>query len=175
MKNVIKLFLACALIIAGSANAAPVSISGSMYLGGDLEVTPSDAVNFFGVNVITLTTVGGNYGTGDLFVGFATPDGTGGSVDLNNLVPVSGFATIDGWTLDINTPNIIDWEANLLTLNGTGTLIGNGYSPTAAVWTFSTSSFNSYSLDITAVPVPAAVWLFGTGLIGLVGVARRKV
>jgi len=25
-----------------------------------------------------------------------------------------------------------------------------------------------------AVPVPAAVWLFGTGLIGLVGVARRK-
>ena len=26
----------------------------------------------------------------------------------------------------------------------------------------------------TAVPVPAAVWLFGSGLIGLVGVARRK-
>jgi len=28
--------------------------------------------------------------------------------------------------------------------------------------------------QITAVPVPAAVWLFGSGLIGLVGVARRK-
>ncbi|HKK14548.1 MAG TPA: VPLPA-CTERM sorting domain-containing protein [Gammaproteobacteria bacterium] len=26
----------------------------------------------------------------------------------------------------------------------------------------------------SAVPVPAAVWLFGSGLIGLVGVARRK-
>ena len=26
----------------------------------------------------------------------------------------------------------------------------------------------------TVVPVPAAVWLFGTGLLGLVGVARRK-
>jgi len=26
----------------------------------------------------------------------------------------------------------------------------------------------------TAVPVPAAVWLFGSGLLGLVGVARRK-
>jgi len=24
------------------------------------------------------------------------------------------------------------------------------------------------------VPIPAAVWLFGAGLIGLVGVARRK-
>ena len=31
-----------------------------------------------------------------------------------------------------------------------------------------------FSHDATYVPVPAAVWLFGTGLLGLVGVARRK-
>jgi len=30
------------------------------------------------------------------------------------------------------------------------------------------------SVDIKVVPVPAAVWLFGSGLLGLVGVARRK-
>lgn len=30
------------------------------------------------------------------------------------------------------------------------------------------------SLKIPGVPVPAAVWLFGSGLLGLVGVARRK-
>ena len=28
--------------------------------------------------------------------------------------------------------------------------------------------------DVSAVPVPAAVWLFGSGLIGLVGTARHK-
>ena len=28
--------------------------------------------------------------------------------------------------------------------------------------------------DVGAVPVPAAVWLFGLGLLGLIGVARRK-
>lgn len=28
--------------------------------------------------------------------------------------------------------------------------------------------------NLSAVPIPAAVWLFGTGLIGLIGVARRK-
>ena len=28
--------------------------------------------------------------------------------------------------------------------------------------------------DVAAVPVPAAVWLFGSGLLGLIGVARRK-
>ncbi len=29
-------------------------------------------------------------------------------------------------------------------------------------------------LSVSAVPVPAAVWLFGSGLLGLVGIARRK-
>lgn len=33
-------------------------------------------------------------------------------------------------------------------------------------------AFDEYS--VTLVPVPAAVWLFGSGLIGLIGVARRK-
>ena len=28
--------------------------------------------------------------------------------------------------------------------------------------------------DVAPVPVPAAVWLFGSGLVGLVGMARRK-
>lgn len=32
----------------------------------------------------------------------------------------------------------------------------------------------TYTYSVPAVPVPAAVWLFGSGLIGLVGVARRK-
>ena len=31
------------------------------------------------------------------------------------------------------------------------------------------------SIDVSAVPVPATVWLFGSGLIGLVSVARRKI
>jgi hypothetical protein len=31
-----------------------------------------------------------------------------------------------------------------------------------------------HSGDVGAVPVPAAVWLFGSGLLGLIGITRRK-
>ena len=34
--------------------------------------------------------------------------------------------------------------------------------------------FNYYVTTASAVPVPAAVWLFGSGLLGLIGVARCK-
>ena len=30
------------------------------------------------------------------------------------------------------------------------------------------------TVDVQPIPVPAAVWLFGSGLLGLVGVARRR-
>ena len=46
-------------------------------------------------------------------------------------------------------------------------------------WHLSEASVEQAGIDmatafVTAVPVPAAVWLFGSGLIGLVAVARRK-
>ena len=56
-------------------------------------------------------------------------------------------------------------------------------NPLIASVTFSyvsTQSVNGFSLDdvtfgpVSAVPLPAAVWLFGSGLIGLVCAAKRK-
>jgi len=35
---------------------------------------------------------------------------------------------------------------------------------------FTTEAF----VSVAPVPVPAAMWLFGSGLLGLVGIARRK-
>ena len=42
--------------------------------------------------------------------------------------------------------------------------------------TIDTDPFRFYisAMEVTAVPVPAAVWLFGSGLLGLAGIARRK-
>jgi hypothetical protein len=71
-----------------------------------------------------------------------------------------------------------------------GLSIPQGYAPLAAtsasqgftdgpftgvVAYFDIGSGNSmYVTSVSAVPVPAAVWLFGSGLLGLIGVARRK-
>jgi len=39
---------------------------------------------------------------------------------------------------------------------------------------FSGSSMVAKLGEVAVVPVPAAAWLFGSGLIGLIGIARRK-
>jgi hypothetical protein len=71
-----------------------------------------------------------------------------------------------GWGQDTSTPPAWNpvWDAvnKTITIDAT-----NGYSiaPGYDVWA---------KFDIVAVPIPATVWLFGSGLLGLVGMARRK-
>lgn len=50
-------------------------------------------------------------------------------------------------------------------------------SQNLATWTLNSSGTLVYSLApaVSSVPIPAAVWLFGSGLLGLVGIARRKL
>jgi hypothetical protein len=40
--------------------------------------------------------------------------------------------------------------------------------------TVSTTTGSALIRDVNVVPIPAAVWLFGSGLLGLMGVTRRK-
>lgn len=53
-----------------------------------------------------------------------------------------------------------------------GIYAGIGGAPSAAIGG-PTGNFQ-YTLTLTSVPVPAAIWLFGSGLLGLIGMARRK-
>lgn len=45
---------------------------------------------------------------------------------------------------------------------------------TSVVFAGGVYTFDVTSFTVAAVPVPAAVWLLGSGLLGLIGVARRK-
>ena len=77
---------------------------------------------------------------------------------------------------DIDVVNVWDIAGDVYTstavVSGSGT---NAY-PGLAMIDGAFPGFNA-NFNFTApaaVPVPAAVWLFGSGLLGLVGVARRK-
>lgn len=48
-------------------------------------------------------------------------------------------------------------------------------SITSLITTEATSSMGMWVVSTSYIPVPAAVWLFGSGLIGLIAVAKRKV
>lgn len=171
MKNITKVILASILLFA-SASANAALINGSMSIGGGLTATGGSDLS--SVTGIDLTSVVGGGGTDDLSNVVFLTMGSGGAASLTSFAPVNNFVSIEGWNFDLASLSIVDQTAGLLSLKGTGSLSGNNLDLTDAVFSFSTTSMNSYSMTITAVPVPAAVWLFGSGLIGLIGAARRK-
>jgi len=82
----------------------------------------------------------------------------GGTIDFA-WGATTGIDVVMVWDVVGNTYTSTDWDGDGIL--GAGMIDGPfpGFS----------ANFN-----MTTVPVPAAVWLFGSGLMGLVGVARRK-
>ena len=88
---------------------------------------------------------------------------------------VNGVNMLFDWSVNLNIPVTHGWDA---------TASGNAAGDTAVVTAlFTTITAGSpafpgfhptFAGSLTKVPVPAAVWLMGSGLIGLVGVARRR-
>jgi len=95
------------------------------------------------------TEAGGNFAAGFNVFDSNVVDASN-AIDIWNVLGVGTGAAPD------NTASV---DFNVLVLAPAG---GAGY-------------FDSITANqVSAVPVPAAVWLFGSGLLGLVGVARRK-
>lgn len=167
--KILKIGMLVAVVLACNTGIASAAfITGGMGIIGNYD---ADATT------LTLNTAIGTSGLDD--IGATVGFGTGGfinngSISLATFVPVTDVFTIGGWQLDLTSLTIVDQTVSLLTLKGTGLLSGNGFSSAAATWTFSSQGASSYSMSITAVPVPAAMWLFGSGLIGLIAVARKK-
>lgn len=73
----------------------------------------------------------------------------------------------------------VDWGTYTLDILIDDTLIGDtlqfGFSSTSTNYNGSAVFYDNISFaPVEVIPVPAAVWLFGSGLVGLVGVARRR-
>lgn len=67
------------------------------------------------------------------------------------------------------------WDGvDTLRLDLVNTLTATGNSGTAWIEKLSSGAGLDVSILTTPVPVPAAVWLFGSGLLGLLGIAKRR-
>jgi len=173
MKILVKLIILC--LSMSSTGAFAALIDGTLAIGGAYDA--NGGVGLGDATDVSIDTVYANDATGDFLLDIPAISGvgSGGSASLSLFVPVSNFISIGGWTLDISTLSILDQNDSTLNMSGTGTLSKDGLDATNANWSFSSQSVTSYSMTVaTVVPVPAAVWLFGAGLLGLIGIARRK-
>lgn len=89
------------------------------------------------------------------------------TVDLTN-----GTADMRSFWVDwFETPLFSDLGSASVTLQGDGTYILD-WSMSGGITSDQTTHM---TMHIAAVPIPAAIWLLGTGLVTLLGVSRRKI
>jgi hypothetical protein len=160
----------CALIlglfIVSSANAATVWVGSGM-------VNQINELDFSGNVIGTIAPFTSQRTGGMIMVGNEV---WWGSADTNQIFrldifgnPIGTIAPFTGTRTGGMTMvgNEVWWGSadtnQIFRLDSSGSVIGS-FAGSVIGWTG----------GMTVVPIPAAVWLFGSGLIGLIGLARRK-
>ena len=122
----------------------------------------------------------------------------GGGYNAGDTMKLGAMGGMDGFTPNENVYFTLAFNANTMLGNldqmvygdcaptglmgpmMSGNMCMTGHTPLDldgdGIYDAGTMDGTPLSLSITpsAVPVPAAVWLFGSGLVGLIGVARRR-
>jgi hypothetical protein len=134
----------------------PTSVSATFMLGaGSIGV---NSINFFKSDVVSANvTFGDATWTENLLDTFSMSLSFGTVNSLNYaFLPITTTQTTDG-------PIVLNFPLSI-----TGTDIASGQSFEYGY------AASTQTVSAAVVPIPAAVWLFGSGLLGLVGIARHK-
>jgi hypothetical protein len=191
MKNILshKIFYGLALAVAmfsamPAAQAALVTynytITGYVTVGDEFDPNdynltgnlglPNESITATGTFTADVGTIGNE--TGQVF--FATGSGNTMTINLNGTflyaTDDSGYGTGIGPSLTFASGALFDFDFQKpgSPAFNSSFLFFDDFDQMFGDWT-------DLSLTVvpTAVPVPAAVWLFGSGLLGLMGMARR--
>ena len=139
-----------------------------------------------GLQLLDLNSIDVSGGAGDLIFKLTDTDYVGSPPALTGLFGGTTIGSVDfDFLYDENNTEFGGTSffdpAVTTTADFSGAGTGIPGSPSAsysltiiAELSHSGSGVSSFDAEIRAVPVPAAVWLFGSGLLGLVGMARRK-
>lgn len=169
-----------ATLLCGLPAAQAVAVSYSFSITGDV-LAGDGSINAFGLlfgDTITATgtftadlgTIGSETGA----VLFGSGSGNSMSIDLNGTtftaIDDDRFGATTGPSLSFTAGSLSDFDffktsslqfnSNILSFDnlGAGTLFGDWQT----------------NANLTVVPLPGALWLLGSGLLGLTGLARRK-
>ncbi|BAV33875.1 hypothetical protein SCL_1570 [Sulfuricaulis limicola] len=146
-------------------------LSGDEWSPNAYNLTVGESVTATGTFTADLGTIGSETGT----VSFATGTGNTMSINLNGTFVYAtddnGYGSGLGPSLTFTAGSLYDFD-----FQKTGSpsfnssfLFFDDYDQLLGQWT-------SMSLTVAPapIPVPAAAWLFGSGLLGLAGIARRR-
>ena len=152
---------------------ADMSVDGVTY-DGTVPTTPADCATYLPGSIGCFT-----FGFfGDVAIYTAETDGVHPDAPF---AAVSGDLTGTALTLDLSSWTAY-WNGTSFnqggmisaTTDGAGNftatwdalVVGGAFDGQIGAWTINGT--------VSAIPVPAAAWLFGSGLLGLVGIARRR-
>ena len=176
----------------GSASAAIYTSSGSCLVGdmsaaadecfGSVLPTPvNDSESLLNDNTFGTETGLFGHTDWDFLARENTPGGLSGT-DIGLSVTPSGGAPSGSWS--VNSGALDTFARVVLLLKSGNTFSSYLYEPGSNAGSFGTwttsalgntelSHFSIYTSGMNPVPVPAAVWLFGTALLGFIGISRR--
>jgi len=189
-----------AVVIHESATLGPTGVTfgygigDPTFLGSRFSITDTVSVDNVGGHLVQIE---GNEGdtifAAIISLSSSTALPTGSPFNTSELMASTTFS-IPFLSDDVLTPLSVTlapgdyaliFGSDLFGANGTGAMPNNNsdISGSASYFWWNGSNWSNTSFNVgdlrfvvtgTVVPIPAAVWLFGSGLLGLVGIARRR-
>ena len=185
-------FLSLLVFIVGAVNAAAMTLSESQNQTVDGEnftfnLNPG-AYQQGSLSSFTISLQGGFSNTSTQFTGITFGNDFQGDFDINSTaaydVEVKGFNNLNTYRYKLDFNLDAAQTAAFMNNSVVGINFADGVIASCGWWNYSVCVAGQdvapyaavdFTYDaVSNVPVPAAVWLFGSALIGLMGVARRK-
>ncbi len=182
MNRILSISFACAGLLTFSMGSAQAALVNYVITGDVVAGDEDGSLNAFGLTAGDTITALGIFDDSVLTAGSGSIDfslGSGNTMTINVGTETftasndTGFGTGSGPSITLSSFELADLDFLAF--------IGTNGAPADFNSSFTSFDDNDVmfgdwqtNVQISPVPVPAAVWLFGSGILGLVAVARRR-